>query len=898
MDVWGLVLVLGLLESPCLCQGHGRHPLPVLWIMPLTEETGRSNITAEVLPAVQLALHHLSKQPAPLGNYKLDLHFVDSKCDNAKALKAFFDAMYHGPKYFMVFGGVCPSITSTIAQSLEEWNLVQLSFATTAPTLANKRKYPNFFRTVPSDSVVNPGVVRFLRHYGWSRVATLTKDDPKFSEVRADLIELLKNADIQTASAEAFSHDPCSSVKKLKDHDVRIVIGQFDARSAVKVFCCAYKLDMFGRKHQWIIPTWYQDRWWSDTSSTNCTTQNVLAALEGSISVGIETLSSSSVRGISGRTPQEYEQEYELRRRQKGLGFSRFHGFAYDGVWVVAKALTRVMEVLRYRDRYNLHRNLTTSEREVGQMIWEAMDETQFFGVTGQVKFQKGERVGTVIFSQYQDGREVKVGEYGASADKLKFTNIVKFKGAEPPKDRTIVHFQRRRISLIHYSTLTLVTILCMITASALLFVIIKCRRYWIMDVSSACLDSLVILGSLLSYSFIIVFGLDGSLVSDNVFETLCSVRSWILTVGFTMTFGPLFARTWSNYVYMRKKVLPNQILTVCCVLLVDLCILICWQVLDPLRRRVEEHSSEADPDGRDFAIRPFLECCESMHLSMWLTAVYAHKTLLLFFGCFLAWEMRHVRIPGLNDSRYINLSMCNVGIMSILGLVLAELTRDQPNAQFCTMALIIIICNTSTLGLLFVPKLIILRTDPDKCFQFTQNQMGKKRESEIEKEVTDDSDDSGDSSSEISETPVSPSHLDALQSENQRLIMQLSELDHELEDITMQLQDTDELSHPAAQERFVENLINVGSSADVSGKEKCRTLPAGSSANWDLMDDINSPELIQRRLSLQLPILHHAYLLSIGGLDASCTSPVDSPCASPQYRSVPSSHRVMVTGV
>ncbi|GCB69215.1 hypothetical protein scyTo_0001015 [Scyliorhinus torazame] len=53
-------------------------------------------------------------------------HRFRSHCDNAKGLKAFFDGIKYGPKHLMIFGGVCPSITSIIAESLKEWNLVQL----------------------------------------------------------------------------------------------------------------------------------------------------------------------------------------------------------------------------------------------------------------------------------------------------------------------------------------------------------------------------------------------------------------------------------------------------------------------------------------------------------------------------------------------------------------------------------------------------------------------------------------------------------------------------------------------------------------------------------------------------------------------------------------------------
>lgn len=54
--------------------------------------------------------------------------YLGLQCDNAKGLRAFFDAICYGPKHLMIFGGVCPSVTSIIAESLEGWNLVQVGF--------------------------------------------------------------------------------------------------------------------------------------------------------------------------------------------------------------------------------------------------------------------------------------------------------------------------------------------------------------------------------------------------------------------------------------------------------------------------------------------------------------------------------------------------------------------------------------------------------------------------------------------------------------------------------------------------------------------------------------------------------------------------------------------------
>ncbi|XP_072109542.1 gamma-aminobutyric acid type B receptor subunit 2 isoform X2 [Mobula birostris] len=818
--------------------------LPIMGLMPFNKTLAAESISEGILPAVQLATEHVHSKFLP-NTSKLVLEWYDSECDNAKGLKAFFDGIKFGPKHLMIFGGVCPSITSIIAESLKEWNLVQLSFAATTPVLADKKKYPYFFRTVPSDNAVNPAVVKFLKHFHWRRVGTLTQDVQRFSEVRNDLTSELEKADIQIADTESFSNDPCMSVRKLRDNDVRIILGQFDEKTAAKVFCC---------------------------------------------------------------TPQQYEQDYNKMRG--GAEYSKFHGFAYDGIWVIATTLQRVIDSSESLGHPQAIPNYPS--KNLSQIFLDSMNETNFFGVTGQVVFRNGERMGTIKFSQFQDEVEVKVGEYNAVADSLELINdTLRFQGVEPPKDRTIIQPQLRKISLPLYCILSALTIVGMFMSSAFLFFNIKNRNQKLIKMSSPYMNNLIILGGMLSYASIFLFGLDGSFVKPNTFETLCTVRTWILTVGYTTAFGAMFAKTWRVHaifknVKMKKKIIKDQKLLIIVggMLLIDLCILICWQVVDPLKRTVEDYPLELDPAGRDFSIRPLLEHCENANMSIWLGIVYAYKGLLMLFGCFLAWETRNVSIPALNDSKYIGMSVYNVGIMCIIGAAVSFLTRDQPNVQFCIVALVIIFCSTITLCLVFVPKLITLKTNPDAAtqnrrFQFTQNQ--KKEDSKTSTSVT-------------SVNQANTSRLEGFQTDNHRLRMKITELDKELEEVTMQLQDTPEKAQYVKQNHIQElnNILSMRNFTD--GKDSDKPLmknqhdsraqvPWGttlesSRTNKDVIEDINSPEHIQRRLSLQLPILHHAYLPSIGGVDASCASPCVSPSASPRHRHVQPSFRVMVSGL
>eukprot|EP00064_Thunnus_orientalis_P026162 superscaffoldBa00015575_g26646 len=93
----------------------------------------------------------------------------------------------------------------------------------------------------------------------------------------------------------------------------------------------------------------------------------------------------------------------------------------------------------------------------------------------------------------------------------------------EPPKDRTFVRLQRRHINVPLYSILSTITILGMLMAGAFLFFNIKNRNHRLIKMSSPYMNNLIILGGLLSYASIFLFGLDGGFVSDKEFETLCT---------------------------------------------------------------------------------------------------------------------------------------------------------------------------------------------------------------------------------------------------------------------------------------------------------------------------------------------------------------------------------------
>ena len=63
------------------------------------------------------------------------------------------------------------------------------------------------------------------------------------------------------------------------------------------------------------------------------------------------------------------------------------------------------------------------------------------------------------------------------------------------------------------------------------------------------------------------------------------------------------------------------------------------------------------------------------------------------------------MKIPALNDSRYVGMSVYNVVILSVVGVPAALMIEYAQNVTFALTAFFVIFCTTVTLCLVFVPK-------------------------------------------------------------------------------------------------------------------------------------------------------------------------------------------------
>ncbi|CAN7940805.1 unnamed protein product, partial [Ixodes hexagonus] len=163
--------------------------------------------------------------------------------------------------------------------------------------------YPNFFRVVPSESVFNQARVSLLKHFNWTRVGTLYQTNPRYALPHSRLLTVLDSANIQIDEMQGIGEgdDIEYELDKLKEKDVRIILGNFDEYWARKVFCQAFKMGMYGRKYQWIIVAMYRERWWDAAQAdVSCQPSQIAEAVEGYIGTDLLPLSTSENITVSG----------------------------------------------------------------------------------------------------------------------------------------------------------------------------------------------------------------------------------------------------------------------------------------------------------------------------------------------------------------------------------------------------------------------------------------------------------------------------------------------------------------------------------------------------------------------------------------------------------------------
>ncbi|XP_032666047.1 uncharacterized protein LOC116841788 isoform X2 [Odontomachus brunneus] len=691
------ITILGLFEMT-----HGSMPRP----------EGSSELQAAKLAVDRVNQLDVSKY------FRLRLIYNDTKCDSGVAVDRFFHALYSTrkkPLMPFLLGTACSEVTETLAKIVPYWNVIQVSFGSTAPALSDSNEFPLFLRTVAPDSSHNPARIALIKHFGWDTVTALSQTGDMYSLAVNDLVTELEQANITCSATITFAeNDYKEQLRTLKELDTRIIIGSFSTQLAQRVFCEAWKLGMHGGDYAWILPSdtidlseVTGDRWHAGVGE--CSPSQLSQTLDGLIIVKSHATIVGDEISASGLTSAKFISELANR----GVTYSKFAGQTYDAVWAMALALART-EVLLNRQNESMAR-YTHTRKDLTYRLLEQLKLLHFIGVSGPVSFDDADRVGVTAFYQMHGHNIRRIAIYTPEDGKL----IMNCPGCAPTRwpGGGQVPAARR-----------------------------VCRS---IKLSSPRLNNMAAVGCGLVYGAVILLGLDDATLpdSDGYYPAVCTARVYLLSAGFSLAFGSMFTKTYRVHrIFTRSRsgVVKNKLLQdtqlislICVLLLIDCLVVTLWVTLDPMQRHLRNLTLEISPQDRGVVYQPQVEVCRSQHTNGWLLALYVYKGLLLVVGLYMAWETRHVKIPALNDSQYIGMSVYLVVITSGIVVVLANLMPDRATLAFVTITALILSSTTVTLALLFLPQLANIlageRADP------VVQSLGLKIECNTRRFVTDD---------------------------------------------------------------------------------------------------------------------------------------------------------------
>ena len=77
------------------------------------------------------------------------------------------------------------------------------------------------------------------------------------------------------------------------------------------------------------------------------------------------------------------------------------------------------------------------------------------------------------------------------------------------------------------------------------------------MRLGSPYVNIMIVAGAVVFYIIVILFGVDENVASYSTANNLCQARIWLVSIGFSLLYGTIFAKTWRIY-YIFSHVKAN----------------------------------------------------------------------------------------------------------------------------------------------------------------------------------------------------------------------------------------------------------------------------------------------------------------------------------------------------
>uniref|UniRef100_A0A3B3BNN0 G-protein coupled receptors family 3 profile domain-containing protein n=1 Tax=Oryzias melastigma TaxID=30732 RepID=A0A3B3BNN0_ORYME len=172
------------------------------------------NNSTELLPGIKLGYQiHDSCAAVPvamqaafqLSNGQDNVFYKDKNCSQSGRMVA-------------VVGDSGSTQSIAISLIIGSFDIPQVSHFSTCACLSDKKQFPNFFRTIPSDAFQAVALAKLVKHFGWTWIGAICSDSDYGNNGMASFLKAAQEEGICVEFSESFLRsNPISKIQRVAD---------------------------------------------------------------------------------------------------------------------------------------------------------------------------------------------------------------------------------------------------------------------------------------------------------------------------------------------------------------------------------------------------------------------------------------------------------------------------------------------------------------------------------------------------------------------------------------------------------------------------------------------------------------------------------------------------------
>lgn len=203
--------------------------------------------------ALEMLVTQVNSNNDLLPGATVHLEFLDTMMDMTLVIGMGLEALKnttHG-----VLGEFNSASTEPLSYVLQRENVMQCSGASTATTFTDKKKFPNFYRTIPPDDEAGAVMINYAASMSWTRVAILAANNIYGQAVADAALVRASQLGIQIVARAGFTigtQDYSVPLQNIKSSNARIIVFCGAYEDMTDIFLQAAEAGLVGEEYVWI----------------------------------------------------------------------------------------------------------------------------------------------------------------------------------------------------------------------------------------------------------------------------------------------------------------------------------------------------------------------------------------------------------------------------------------------------------------------------------------------------------------------------------------------------------------------------------------------------------------------------------------------------------------------